>query len=137
MIVLDTNVFSEGMKPSADPAATAWLDARDAGSIYVSSVTLAELSFGINCLPTGRRKRAMALDEVLGVFGDRALAFDARAARAYAHIAVRARAAGLGLPIPDGYIAAIAAAHGFAVAPRDTGPFQAAGVAVIDPWVLT
>ena len=136
MIVLDTNVVSEAMKPSAHPAVTAWLDAQVADTIYLSSVTLAELLFGIGILPAGRRRDALAatLDGLLDAFGQRILPFDTNAARVYADVATRARAAGQGLPIPEGYIAAIAAAHGYAVATRDAAPFVAVGVTVIDPW---
>lgn len=136
MIVLDTNVVSEAMRPSAHPAVTAWLDAQVADTIYLSSITLAELLFGIGILPAGRRRDALAatLDGLLDAFGQRILPFDTDAARIYADVATRARAAGQGLPIPDGYIAATAAAHGYAVATRDAAPFVAAGVTVIDPW---
>jgi hypothetical protein len=136
MIVLDTNVVSEAMKPSAEPAVSAWLNEQVAETLYLSSVTLAELLFGIGALPVGRRKDALAgtLDGLLELFGSRVLPFDTEAARCYAQLATKARAAGKGFPTPDGYIAAIAVAHGFAVATRDTSPFEAAGVAVINPW---
>ena len=68
------------------------------------------------------------------LFADRVLPFDIAAARRYADLAVKARAAGKGFPTPDGYIAAIAASRGFTVATRDTSAFDAAGVAVINPW---
>ena len=136
MIVLDTNVVSEAMKPSADPVVTAWLNAQVADTIYLSSVSLAELLFGISSLAAGCRKDALAatLEGLLDAFGGRVLPFDINVARTYADIASRARAAGRGLPLPDGYIAAIAAAHGYAVATCDTAPFIAAGVTVINPW---
>lgn len=136
MILLDTNVISEAMKAEADPAVRGWLDQQAAETLYISSVTLAELLFGIGALPDGRRKIALAetLDGLLSLFGDRVLAFDAGAARHYAGIAVAARAAGKGFPTPDGYIAAIAATHGFSVATRDGTAFRAAGLRVINPW---
>lgn len=136
MIVLDTNVVSEAMKPSSSPAVSAWLNAQVAETLYLSSVTLAELLYGIGTLPEGRRKDALAgtLDGLLELFGSRVLPFDAEAARCYAQLATQARAAGKGFPTPDGYIAAIAVANGFAVATRDTSPFEAAGVPVINPW---
>jgi len=136
MILLDTNVVSEAMKPEPAPSVRAWLDAQAAETLYLSSVTVAELMFGIDALPEGRRKDKLtaALDGVLDMFADRILPFDTSAARHYAELAVRARAAGKGFPTPDGYIAAIAAAHGFAVASRDTSAFTAAGLTVIDPW---
>lgn len=138
MIVLDTNVVSEAMKPSANAVVAAWLNEQVAETLYLSSVTLAELLFGIGGLPVGRRKDALAgmLDGLLELFGDRILPFDTKAARAYAQLAVSAREAGKGFPTPDGYIAAIAVANGFTVATRDTSPFEAAGVPFINPWEM-
>lgn len=136
MIILDTNVVSEAMKPAPDLAVRTWLNDQVAETLYLSSVTLAELLFGIAALPEGRRKKALAetLDGLLELFGDRVLPFDAASARHYADLAAGARAAGKGLPTPDGYIAAIAASKGFAIATRDTSPFEAAGIPVVNPW---
>ena len=136
MIVLDTNVISEAMKPQPHPAVRAWLNEQAAETLYLSSVTLAELLFGIAALPAGKRKDmlALAVDGLLELFQGRVLPFDTEAARQYAELAVIARAAGRGFPTPDGYIAAIAVSRGFMVASRDTAPFQAANVAVINPW---
>ena len=136
MIVLDTNVISEAMKPEPHPAVRAWLNAQAAPTLYLSSVTLAELLFGIAALPTGRRKDMLtkALDGLLGLFPGRVLPFDTDAARHYAELAVMAKTGGRGFPTPDGYIAAIAASRGFIVASRDTAPYEAARVTVINPW---
>ncbi len=136
MILLDTNVVSEAMKPEPHPSVRDWLDAQAAETLFLSSVTVAELMFGIGALPGGRRKDklAAALEGVLTLFEARILPFDTGAARHYADLAVAARASGQGFPTPDGYIAAIAAAHGFVVASRDTSAFAAGGLAVIDPW---
>lgn len=136
MIVLDTNVVSEAMKPEPHPAVRAWLNEQVAETLYLSSVTLAELLFGIGALPAGRRRDglAQALDGVLGLFRDRVLPFDTEAARCYASLAVSARSAGRGFPTPDGYIAAIAASRGLRVASRDTAPYEAVSVPVINPW---
>lgn len=136
MIVLDTNVVSEAMKPEPATTVRDWLDEQAAETLYLSSVTVAELLFGIGALPDGRRKEklAAALDGMLDLFDGRILPFDTEAARHYADLAVTARKAGKGFPTPDGYIAAIATAHGFAVATRDASPFKAAGVPIIDPW---
>jgi predicted nucleic acid-binding protein len=136
MIVLDTNVVSEAMKPEPHPAVRAWLNDQAAETLYLSSVTLAELLFGIGALPTGKRKDMLArtLDGLMGLFRDRVLPFDTDAARRYAELAVAAKAGGRGFPTPDGYIAAIAASRGFIVASRDTAPYEAAGVSVINPW---
>ncbi|HLA33533.1 MAG TPA: type II toxin-antitoxin system VapC family toxin [Rhodocyclaceae bacterium] len=136
MIVLDTNVVSEAMKPEPHPVVRTWLNDQAAETLYLSSVTLAELLFGIGALPTGKRKDMLAqtLDGLMGLFRDRVLPFDINAARHYAELAVTARAAGRGFPTPDGYIAAIAASRGFIVASRDTAPYEAASVKVINPW---
>ena len=137
MIVLDTNVVSEAMKPEPNAAVSAWLNEQAAETMYLSSVTLAELLFGIRALPAGKRRDLLdlALTELLGLFENRVLPFDTDAARHYADLAVAARDGGRGFPTPDGYIAAVAASRGFIVASRDTSPFEAAGVTVIDPWL--
>src|SRR5690554_4811256 len=136
MIVLDTNVVSEAMKPEPNPVVLAWLNDQAAETLYITSVTLAELLFGIQALPQGKRRDLLdsALNDLLALFQDRVLPFDTDAARHYAGLAVSARMGARGFPTPDGYIAAIAAARGFVVASRDTAPFKAAGVAVINPW---
>ena len=137
MIVLDTNVVSEPTKPHPDPALLAWLDRQPTEALYFTSGGLAELLFGVERLPEGRRKRALTeagriLREQL--FGSRILPFDEPAAIAYAKLVSRVQANGLTISVTDGQIAAIAHTHGFAVATRDTAPFEAAGVGVIDPW---
>jgi predicted nucleic acid-binding protein len=136
MIVLDTNVVSEAMKPEPHPAVRAWLNDQATETLYLSSVTLAELLFGIAALPSGKRKGmlTLALDGLMGLFRDRVLPFDIDAARCYAELAGTAKASGRGFPTPDGYIAAIAASRDFTVASRDTAPYEAAGVVVINPW---
>ena len=136
MIILDTNVISEALKPQPHPAVRTWLDNQPAETLYLTTVTLAELWFGIGVMPAGRRRAALtkAVEGLSPLFDGRILVFDTNAARCYADRAVRARAAGQGLPTPDGYIAAIAAAQGYAVATRDTAPFRAAGVEFVNPW---
>ena len=139
MILLDTNVVSEAVKPDSHPSVRAWLDAQVAETLFLPSITVAELLFGIGALPDGRRKDMLAarIDGLLDEFAGRILPFDTSAARRYADLAVKARAGGKGFPTPDGYIAAIAAAHGFAMASRAMSAFNAAGLTVIDPWTVT
>jgi predicted nucleic acid-binding protein len=138
MIILDTNVVSEAMKPDPHPTVRAWLNDQASETLYLSSVTLAELLFGISALPVGKRKNmlAQALDGLIRLFRDRVLPFDTDAARRYAELAVTAKTHGRGFPTPDGYIAAIAASRGFIVASRDTAPFEAVGMSVINPWAI-
>jgi len=137
MIILDTNVVSEPMKRGGNPAVQAWLDQQAAETLYLTAVSLSELLVGVAILPDGRRKEGLdgALNELLArLFGSRILAFDQRAAIAYAPLVCRARAGGRIISVADGQIAAIAAVHGFTVATRDTASFAAAGVPVINPW---
>lgn len=137
MIVLDTNVVSEAMRPRPDPGVMAWLGRQAGSTLYISSITLAELLFGIGTLPAGKRQErlAEALAGLLKIFEGRILNFDTEAAQSYAAVAVKAKKSGLGFPVADGFIAAIASAHGYAVATRDTTAFDAAGLEVINPWL--
>lgn len=136
MIVLDTNVVSEAMRPQPDPGVLKWLNTQAANTLYLSSVTLAELLYGLGAIADGARKDrlAEALDRLLALFSGRVLPFDQDGARRFADMAVGARVAGRPLPTIDGYLAATAAAHGFAVATRNTRHFRDTGVDLIDPW---
>ncbi|WP_420113859.1 type II toxin-antitoxin system VapC family toxin [Pseudactinotalea sp.] len=136
MIVLDTNVFSEAMRPEPNPHVVGWLNDQAAGTLYLSSVTLAELLFGLRVLPGGARAERLtrALDQLLGLFAGRVLPFDQEAARRYADMTAAARASGRPLPVADAYLAGTAAANGFAVATRNIRHFADTGVDLIDPW---
>jgi len=139
VIVLDTNVISEMMKANPEPAVCSWLDTQPAETLYLTSVTIAELLFGIGVLPAGKRRQRLGdfVSRLPEVYDGRILAFDQDAAQHHAALAVLARKRGRGFPVPDGYIAAIAASRGFAIASRDTAPFQAVGLRVFDPWRVT
>lgn len=102
MILLDTNVVSEAMKAEPDPSVRDWLDAQAAETVFLSSVSIAELLFAIGAQPRGKRKDrlAAALDGVVDLFSAHILPFDTTAARRYADLAVKARAAGRGFPPP-------------------------------------
>src|SRR5215470_9988271 len=115
MIVLDTNVITEALKPNPHPSVRAWLNEQVAETLYLTSVTLAEILFGIAVLPAGKRRNALTRtpDGLQALFGERVLSFDADAARHHAALAVAAHNAGRGFPTPDRYIAAIAASRGF------------------------
>jgi toxin FitB len=137
LIILDTNVISEPVRPTPDPAVLSWLDAQDVETLFLAAISVAELRHGVTTLPDGKRRKTLALaleERILPLFNGRVLPFDNPASAAYATIRVRARKAGVAISAADGYIAATAAAHGFAIATRDGGPFGAAGVAVINPW---
>ena len=136
MILLDTNIISEALKPGGDPKVKAWLDAQALETLVLSTITLAELAFGIAAMPTGERRTRLrrALDEeITPLFDGRILSFDRPAAEAYGELRARARSLGKAISTADGYIAAIATAHHLAVATRDVSPFEAAQVQVISP----
>lgn len=138
MIVLDTNVVSELMRPAPDAAVLAWVDAQPSDDLYLTSMTVAELLFGIARLPPGRRRER--LSEQVGrlvdeVFADRVLAFDAPAAVAYGRIATARERAGRPVSTADAVIAATAAsAGGKSLATRNVGDFVDAGLTLVDPW---
>jgi hypothetical protein len=137
VIVLDTNVVSEAMKPHCDPGVKAWLHAQATETLFLTATSLAELLLGVALAPPGKRRDLLEeeLCKVLDLlFAGRILAFDEEAAKAYAKIVRNARTKGRPIAVADGQIAAIAQVHGFAIATRDTGPFNAAGVSFIDPW---
>jgi predicted nucleic acid-binding protein len=137
MIILDTNVVSEPMRPMGSAIVLAWLDRQMAETLYLTATSLSELLTGVETLPAGRRKDGMgdALGGLINkLFGPRILPFDREAAKAYAMIVCRARANGYVIAVADAQIAAIATVNGFTVATRDTGPFLAAGVPIRNPW---
>ena len=137
MILLDTNVVSEPLRPAPDAHVTEWIDAQALETLFLSAITVAELRAGLALLPAGKRRTRLqeSLETgVLPLFSGRVLPFDLGCTRAYAGLVAKARAAGLAIASADGYIAAIAATNGLTVATRDTSPFEAAGVAVINPW---
>lgn len=140
MIVLDTNVISELWKVQPDANVLAWIDAQMVETLYLSTVTVAELRYGLATMPEGNR-RTIFQDrlerEVLGAFSGRVLSFDLSASHSYAVIMAKTKQTGKAIAMADGYIAATAAYRGMTVATRDTSPFEAAGLDVINPWTVS
>lgn len=136
MIVLDTNVISEPLKSQPSLKVMEWLDDQAAETLFITAISRAELRFGVLKLPDGRRKKALAarIDQVLRLFADRTLSFDQAATDQLAVIAARSEKMGKRAVAPDAYIAACAAARGFAVVTRNVSHFEHAGVRVINPW---
>ena len=140
MIVLDTNVVSELLRPAPAKQVEAWLSAQDGATVYFTAVGEAELRHGVALLPAGRRRTAlsMAIEGILEEdFRNRILPFDRAAASVSAAIAAKRRAAGRPISQLDCQIAAIARAHEAAVATRNTGDYEGCGIEVIDPWLPT
>lgn len=137
MFLLDTNIISELLRPSPDPAVETWVDDRRATDLYFSAIGEAELHYGVAVLPAGRRRPALAsaIEAILREdFTDRILPFDREAARDYADIAAMRRAAGRTVLPADSQIAAIARSRGMAIATRNVRDFENIGIEVIDPW---
>jgi len=137
MIVLDTNVVSEAIRPRPDQAVSAWLTARPPSSLFISTITEAELFYGLELLPDGQR-RAELTDAIRAIFRDgfrgRVLPFDGAAAKAYATVAATRRAIGRPISALDAQIAAIARSRGASVATRNVADFDDCGIDVLDPW---
>ena len=137
MILLDTCVVSEPLRPAPDTRVVAWIDSQALETLFLSAVTVAELRAGVALLPAGKRRAGLheSLEtRVLPLFAGRVLPFDLGCTQAYAEHMAKARASGRAIASADGYIASIAVANGLAVATRDTRPFETAGAIVINPW---
>ena len=140
MIVLDTNVVSELARRKPDPAVVAWLDAQQSNDIATSSITLAELLYGIARLPRGRRREQLAV-AVAGLvhddLGGRVHPFAVDCAERYALIVSARERLGRPISVLDAQIAAICRTHGAQLATRNTRDFEHTGVEVIDPWAYS
>lgn len=137
MIVVDTNVISEAMKPVSDEGVARWLRRQPLDTLYVTAITKAELLYGLALMPDGKRKRHLAetIQLVLGRYVvNPILAFTDDAALPYARLSARRRLLGRPIREMDGQIAAIASLHGFAVATRNTGDFEDCGIRLVNPW---
>jgi len=136
MIVLDTNVLSEAMKPSPDPAVARRMAREHGLGLFTTAVSEAEIIYGIAILRDGRRKRDLeaASQGILALFAGRILPFDSLAAREFAVIVADRRRLGRPIDNFDAQIAAIARAHRMSLATRDTRDFAETGVQIIDPW---
>lgn len=136
MIILDTNVVSELMRPEPDPTVLAWLHEQPGNDLYTTAITVAEIRYGIARLPDGRRRATLtqAASEVFAAFPDQVLAFDLAAADAYADVV--AHRDDLGSPIDgfDAQIAAICRTQAAALATRNTKDFIDTGIRIINPW---
>jgi toxin FitB len=138
VILLDTNVLSELMRPIPDPHVVRWLDARPAGEVWISAVTIAEIRLGILRLPAGKRK-ALLLDLAEQMFKedfhDRCLPFDCEAAFEYAVIVDQRNRQGHPISVEDAQLAAIARTAELALTTRNTKDFSdIEGLTLLNPW---
>lgn len=137
MIILDTNVLSEMMRREPETCVVEWFRQMPAASLYTTTITRAEMLFGVGLLPEGKRKTALA-SAVEALFaldlGGRVLPFDFAASDCFAPVACRSRSQGVSMSDADARIAAIAASRDARLATRNTADFAASGVALVNPW---
>jgi toxin FitB len=137
VIVLDTNVISELMRPEPHPGVLAWVAAQPRARLYATHINQAEILYGIAALPDGRRRArlAAAADAMFAEeFAGHILPFGAAAAARYPDVVLGRRRAGIPIEGFDALIAATALAAGAALATRDVGGFAGCGLTLIDPW---
>jgi len=138
MILIDTNVVSEAMKPAPEPRVIAWLDSLPASDVWISAVTVAEIQLGLALLPNGKRRRLlaeMAEQMFLEDFSGRCLPFDFEAAKDYALIVAERNRPGSPVSVEDAQIAAIARTGGLTLATRNIKDFAGIqGLETVNPW---
>jgi len=136
MIILDTNVLSELMRHEPAESVLVWMAGQPASALYVTSISQAEILYGIGLMAESKRRRTLA-EQAQAMFAEdfagRILSFDPAAAPSYAAIAGQRRLSGNPIAAMDGMIVAIAHAHGAAVATRDRG-LNDCGVPIINLW---
>ena len=137
MILIDTNVVSEIMKVAPSKAVLDWLNHQDSRTLFIATVTIGEIEYGLRILPLGKRR--LQLKErfekfVSQAFTQRVLSFDEQAARAYGDVMGLRKELGRPISVPDGQIAAIARSRGLSVATRNLSDFEECGVELIDPF---
>ena len=137
MIVLDTNVLSEILRPTPEPKVLAWLDSQPRSSLFTTAVTRGEVFYGIRILPTGRHRQTL-WDAMVHIFNEdfagQVLSFDGDAADAYAEIAASRKDAGKPISQFDAVIVATARSRGAGLATRNGKDFVDCGVDIVDPW---
>ena len=140
MIVIDTNVISELMRPRPDPVVVQWFEAQESETLWISAITVGELTYGIAAMPTGRRKNDLQtkLDAAIQeAFPGRIHAYDADCAVLYGRIMSNRKTAGRPMSVPDAQIAAIAVRHGADVATRNVSDFSGLDLPLINPFQPT
>ncbi|CAO1654022.1 Ribonuclease VapC [Salinibacterium sp. NYA9b] len=137
MIVLDTNVISELVRPTPSPAVIAWIDAQDSTDLVITALTAAEVRAGVALLPSGRRKQDVGerMESLLTeTFAGFVLAFDLDSSGQYADIVSNRSRAGRPISTFDAQIAAVCRQHDAVLATRNTADFTDTGVQLVNPW---
>jgi hypothetical protein len=137
MILLDTNVLSEMMRPLPEPLVSAWVDNQPEERLWTASIVLSELHSGVDLMPIGRRQKALreAVEEmIVGDLRGRIFKFDENAARRYGQIFSHRQKIGRPIKEMDALIAATALANGASLATRNIADFENCGIALVNPW---
>ncbi|MCP4995625.1 MAG: type II toxin-antitoxin system VapC family toxin [Gammaproteobacteria bacterium] len=140
MILLDTNVVSEVMRIAPSETVVEWLNNQKSSSLYISTVTIGEIEYGLRILPVGKHRLQLKerFEQFVSLaFALRILAYDEAAARTYGEVMGHRKEIGRPISVPHGQIAAIAKAHGNKIATRDISDFEDCGVELIDPFLPT
>lgn len=137
MIVFDTNVISELMRPERSQDVVSFVDRHDSDDVYTTSITVAEIGAGLSVLERGDRRTRLAsiADTIFDAFANRILVFDVPAAHRYAAVVSRRQAIGRPIPVADAMIAAICLEHGSQLATRNVKDFAEIGIDIVNPWV--
>jgi toxin FitB len=137
MIILDTNVISEAFKPAPHPAVMKWLDAQEPETLFITTISLAEMLAGIYKMPEGRRRAELSNlveNKTTSAFHNRILSFEIKAVEAFGLVNASACAVGNPIAFADCAIAAIASARGFILATRNVRDFKGTGIEIFNPW---
>lgn len=139
MILIDTNIISEMMKSSPSAKVIGWMSSQDAAQLYVASITIAEIAYGLYILPDGKRRHTLedAFEKTIqNGFKGRVLAFDESVVHLYGNIMGRRKELGRPMDVPDGQIAAIARAYQCQLATRNIKDFQDCDLELINPFIF-
>ncbi len=139
MIVLDTNVVSEPLKPSPDSRVIDWLSAQAPDTLYITTITVAEMLSGVEQLPKGKRRNTLheaLTKDVFPLFDERVLGFDVDAAQAFAKVIAATASAGNPISFADAAIASITLAQDYSLVTRNVRDFRGTGLEIINPWKL-
>ncbi len=139
MILVDTNIISELMKPRPSQTVVEWFDNTDPVTVFVSTVTIGEIIYGLNLLPQGKRRQQLtkAFQAVIAeAFSQRIVSFDEAAALIYGELMAQRQKMGRPMAIGDGQIAAIASARGYILATRNVRDFEDCGLTLVNPFEI-
>lgn len=137
MIILDTNIIAELMRPAPAKTVMTWVDQQESGQLFITTITIAEICYGLNALPLSNRRSSLESNfhqTIVEAFKHRVLAFDESAAHLYGQIMASRKSVSKPMSILDGQIAAIAHAHVMSVATRNIRDFVDCGLNLIDPF---